>query len=207
MDGDGRSVTLTARKPSKAAKRRIATNRSKFARTQPDSGSKIVLPLARAAEGRTTVATPADLRVGTLPTGSVSRRPPAGRSRWRASGHHFGEHLQQAIGAVVDGESLRVVARCRGSAQCRGAWVGQLVKRGGEPGDVVDTDRRAARRLEFGQPTGRGNNRRDAQLHRQHLHAALGGTPVVGDRTLRGGQCRDDVAIAVTAAPPTGVLR
>ncbi|HTY31854.1 hypothetical protein [Mycobacterium sp.] len=38
------AITFTARKPSKAPKRRIATNRSKLARTQPDFGSKIVLP-------------------------------------------------------------------------------------------------------------------------------------------------------------------
>jgi hypothetical protein len=41
-----------------------------------DSGSKIVLPQRGRLKARTTVATPANLRVETMPTGSGVRAPP-----------------------------------------------------------------------------------------------------------------------------------
>src|ERR1700733_5808233 len=44
-------------------------------------------------------------------------------------------------------------------------------------------------------------------MHRQHLHATLRSNAVVRNRTLRGGQCGDNVRIAVIARAPTDVGR
>src|ERR1700744_1912187 len=44
-------------------------------------------------------------------------------------------------------------------------------------------------------------------MHRQHLHATLRSNAVVRNRTLRSGQCGDNVRIAVIARAPTDVGR
>ena len=75
------AMALTARKPSKAPKRRIAANRSEV-RAHP-TGLRLHdrIAAAGALEAHTAgFATAANLHVETMPTGSGVMAPPAGRN-------------------------------------------------------------------------------------------------------------------------------